>query len=119
VGTAMYVTLGPHAVVLLTATCFFVTALLLTRVRVQESEPEPRTGESFLRTALAGFGHIARTPVLARTTILIGVAFAATGLFNITAFPVIEQGLGLPAASLGVLVSVQGIGAVLGGATAA
>ncbi|WP_156252979.1 MFS transporter [Pseudactinotalea terrae] len=118
-GTALYVTAGPLAVVALTATCFAATALLLVFVRQEESQPEPRDGESFLRSALAGFGHIARTPVLAPTTIAIGVAFGATGLLNIAAFPVIEQGLGLPAASLGVMVSVQGIGAVLAGVTAA
>ena len=76
----------------LTAACFLVTAALLLRVHVPESEPEPDEGEGFLRSALAGFSHIARTPVLARTTILIGVAFAATGLLNVAAFPVIEQG---------------------------
>lgn len=118
-GTALYVTAGPLAVVALTATCFAATALLLVFVRQEESQPEPRDGESFLRSALAGFGHIARTPVLAPTTIAIGVAFGATGLLNIAAFPVIEQGLGLPAASLGVMVSVQGIGAVLAGVSAA
>lgn len=118
-GTALYVTAGPHAVVALTTSCFLATAALLTRVRLRESEPEPKDGEGYLRSALAGFGHIARTPTLAWTTALIGLAFAATGLLNVAAFPVIEQGLGLPAASLGVLVSVQGIGAVLGGATAA
>jgi MFS family permease len=118
-GTALYVSAGPHAVVALTAACFLVTAALLLRVHVPESAPEPSDGEGFLRSALAGFSHIARTPVLARTTILIGIAFAATGLLNVAAFPVIEQGLSLPTASLGVLVSVQGIGAVVGGATAA
>lgn len=119
-GTALYVVVGPHAVVALTAICFALTALLLTRVRLRESEPEPpEEQESYLRSVLAGFRHIGATPVLARTTILIGVAFAATGLFNIAAFPVIEQGLGLPAASLGVLSSVQGVGAVIGGVTAA
>ena len=119
VGTALYVAAGPHAVVALTSVCFLVTALLLLRVHVPESEPEPDDGEGFLRSALAGFVHIARTPVLARSTVLIAIAFAATGLLNVAAFPVIEQGLGLPAASLGVLVSVQGIGAVLGGTSAA
>jgi predicted MFS family arabinose efflux permease len=118
-GTVLYVSLGPYAVVTLTALCFVVTAVLLVGVRQQESEPEPGDGEGYLRSALAGFAHIARTPLLARTTVLIGIAFGATGLLNIVIFPVIQQGLGLPAASLGVLVSVQGVGAVAGGATAA
>lgn len=118
-GTALYVALGPQAVVTLTALCFAATGLLLTRVHQQESEPEPQEGEGFVRSALAGFGHIARTPTLLGATVAIAVAFAATGLLNITAFPVIEQGLGLAAASLGVLVSIQGVGAVLAGTTAA
>lgn len=119
IGTALYATAGPRAVVGLTAVCFVVTALLLLRVRVRESEPTPPDGDGFVRTALAGFRHIAATPVLARSTTLIAIAFAATGLLNVAAIPVIERGLGLPAAALGVLVSVQGVGAVLGGATAA
>jgi MFS family permease len=118
-GTVLYVSLGPYAVVALTALCFIATAVLLIGVRQKESEPEPSDEEGYLRSALAGFTHIARTPLLARTTLLIGVAFGATGLLNIVIFPVIQQGLGLPTASLGVLASVQGVGAVSGGATAA
>lgn len=118
-GTALYVVVGPEAVVILTASCFLATAALLTRVKIQESQPEPSGSDSYLRTALAGFRHIAGTPVLARTTLLIAAAFAATGLLNIVAIPVIEQGLGLPAAALGVLSSVQGVGAIVGGATSA
>jgi MFS family permease len=118
-GTVLYVSLGPYAVVALTALCFVATAVLLNGVRQHESEPEPRDSEGYLRSALAGFVHVARTPVLARTTILIGVAFGATGLVNLVIFAVLQNGLHLPAASLGVLASVQGAGAVAGGLTAA
>lgn len=118
-GTVLYVSLGPYAVVTLTTVCFVITAVLLIGVRQRESAPEPRDGEGYLRSALAGFAHIARTPLLGRTTILIGVAFGATGLVNLVIFAVLQNGLHLPAASLGVLSSVQGAGAIAGGLTAA
>ena len=38
---------------------------------------------------------------------------------NVAVFPVMDQGLGIDPAMLGALISVQGIGAVIGGATAA
>src|SRR5690625_3982286 len=43
-GTALYVAAGPRAVVLVTAACFALTAVLLTRVEVVESPPEPANG---------------------------------------------------------------------------
>lgn len=118
-GTVLYVSFGPYAVVALTALCFVATAVLLLGVRQRESQPEPGDSEGYLRSALAGFSHIARTAPLGRTTILIGVAFGATGLVNLVIFAVLQNGLHLPAASLGVLASVQGVGAVAGGMTAA
>ncbi|GAB2609832.1 MFS transporter [Pseudactinotalea suaedae] len=118
IGTAMYVALGPHSVVLLTIACFLLTAVLLLAVKVAESPSEPST-ESFSRQVWAGFRHVVATPVLGPLTLLVTIAFSATALLNVAAFPVIEQGLGLQTSALGVLVSVQGIGAVLGGASSA
>ncbi len=60
-----------------------------------------------------------RTPPLGRLTLLVGIAIAATGLVNISVFPIMDQGLDVPASMLGLLVSVQGIGANAGGATSA
>lgn len=120
VGTALYVLVGPQAVVGLTAVCFLAAALLLGRVRVVESEPEDAATRGSYRTELfAGFRHIVRTPVLGRLTLLLAIGFGATGLANVAVFPVMEQGLGVAPSSLGALVSLQGIGAVVGGATSA
>lgn len=117
-GTALYVALGPAAVVWVTVACFLLTALLLTRVHVRETPPEPST-DAFLRQAGAGFRHLAATSPLGAVTVLASAAFAATAMLNVAVFPVIEHGLQLPTASLGVLVSLQGVGAVVAGATAA
>lgn len=119
-GTGLYALAGPQAVVVATSVCFLVAAVLLWRVRVVESPPQAAAERGRWRAEVtAGFRHLARTPGLGRLTLLMAVAFGATGLANVAVFPVMEQGLGVPASALGLLVSVQGIGAVLAGASAA
>lgn len=49
-------------------------------------------------------------------TVVIAIGFGATGVLNVAIFPLLEQGFGLPAAMLSVVVAIQGVGAVLGGA---
>ncbi|MCK0111602.1 MFS transporter [Ornithinimicrobium sp. F0845] len=120
VGTALYAVWGPHAVVILTTVAFLIAAGLLATMKVTESEPETSEQRGTYWTELtAGFRHLAAIPVLGRLTIVVAIAFGATGLVNVAVFPAIEQGLGLPAEALGPLISVQGVGAVLGGLTAA
>jgi predicted MFS family arabinose efflux permease len=75
--------------------------------------------ERYLAELSAGFRHIARTPVLAPLTVALAVGFGATGMTNVAIFPAMEQGLGVDPSTLGVLVSLQGVGALVGGATAA
>jgi MFS family permease len=120
IGTGLYVFIGPIAVVWLTAACFIGAAVLVAGVRVTESHPETKEARgSYWYELSAGFRHLARTPVLGRLTLLIAVGFGATGLYNVAIFPVMEQGLGVPPSTLGLLVSFQGVGAVLGGASSA
>lgn len=120
VGTALYAVWGPHAVVLLTSVAFLIAAGILATMKVRESEPETAEERGTYWTELtAGFRHLASIPLLGRLTIVVAIAFGATGLVNVAVFPAIEQGLGLPASALGPLISVQGVGAVIGGVTAA
>lgn len=119
-GTGLYVLAGPYAVVALTAAAFLVAAVILAGLKLQESEPESASDRgSFWVELSAGFRHLFHTSPLGRLTLLIGIAMAATGLVNVSVFPAMDQGLGVPASALGVLISVQGIGAVAGGLSAA
>ncbi len=68
---------------------------------------------------IAGFRHLAHTPVLGVTTLAMAAGFGIIGFVNVAVFPVMDEGLGVEPAMLGALVSVQGLGAVAGGATAA
>ncbi len=119
-GTGLYALAGPRAVVVVTAVCFLLTAAVLLTVRVVESPPEAAHERgTYLHELSAGFRHLVRTPGLGRLTVLLAVVCAAAGLVNAAVFPALEQGLGLPASALGALVSMQGIGAVTGGLSAA
>lgn len=119
-GAALYAAFGPGSVIVLTAASFLVAAGLLAMLRLVESPPETADQRgSYWNEVTAGFRHVFAHPVLGRLTLVAAVGFGATGLINVAALPAIERGLHLPAAALGPLVSVQGVGAVLAGLTAA
>ncbi|NLE97495.1 MAG: MFS transporter, partial [Propionibacterium sp.] len=119
-GTGLYALAGPYVVVGLTVACFAMTAAVFASLRAEESEPEKAESRGgFAAEISAGVRHLSRTPLLGRLTLLLAIACAATGLVNAAIFPALEQGLGLPASALGVLMTAQGAGAVAGGLTAA
>jgi MFS family permease len=118
-GTGLYALFGPHVVIAVTIGCFASAAAVMVGMRVVESPQESATPGRYFKEVMAGFHHLASTPMLGRLTVAIAVAFAATGLVNVAAFPVIERGLALDAAAIGPLVTVQGIGAVVAGAISA
>ena len=118
VGTALYMAAGPRAILALTAGCFAVTALLLTRLEVTETPPE-RSHDSYWADLAGGLHHLRRTAPLGALTIMLAIGVGATGLANVAVFPLMEQGLGVAPAMLGVLVSLQGVGSVIGGISAA
>ncbi|MGB7424335.1 MAG: MFS transporter [Ornithinimicrobium sp.] len=120
IGTGVYAIWGPVPVILLTVVCFTAAALILQTVKVAESEPETSEERgTYWHEMSAGFRHLAATPGLGRLTLLLAVAIGATGIVNVSMFPVMEQGLQLPPATLGLLVAPQGIGGLLAGLTVA
>lgn len=67
----------------------------------------------------AGFRFIAGEPVLRAITIAVGLALLAFGFTESASFSVVTLGLHHSASFVGVLVTIQGVGAVIGGVTAA
>jgi MFS family permease len=117
-GAGLYTWLGGHGLTVANSAMFGLAAVALATVRVTESAAEPRTGR--LRDALlAGFRHVRSVPVLLQLTVMGALAFAVVGLFETVGFAVVDQGLHRPPSFYGVIDSVQGAGAVLGGLTAA
>ncbi|MCX2968943.1 MULTISPECIES: MFS transporter [Streptomyces] len=116
-GAGVYVAFGGGALAVLGALTLVVAALLLASVHVVESEPEP--AERFRTAVIAGFRFLPRVPLLFRLTLAMVLFLGVVGMLETAAFAAVDQGLGRPAAFIGVLASVQGVGSVLGGLLAA
>ena len=120
IGTGLYVLAGAHSVVILTAICFGLTALVLTTVRLQETIAPPQPGrEGPWMEISAGFRFLLREPTLRLLMIVLAIAWIVTGFTNVLIFPILEDGLGVGSHVLGVVVTIQSIGAVIAGVMAA
>jgi len=118
VGAGIYAAAGGGVVAILDSVsfAFVVAALLLMR------KPEPRferVEHTFISEALAGARHIVHTIPLRQIIFSTGAALAVVGFSETIIFAVIDRGLHRAPSFLGVLSSLQGIGAIAGGLTAA
>jgi MFS transporter len=118
VGAAIYAAAGGGVVAIIDSVSFVfvVVALLLMRT------PEPRferAEHNFMTEALAGAKHIVHTIPLRQIVFSTGAALLVVGFSETIIFAVIDQGLHRPPSFLGVLSTLQGIGAIAGGLTAA
>ena len=114
IGTALYVWLGAPAVIVLTATCFAVAAIIVAGLPVGAAAPEHGAQRGYFRELVAGFEQLFAPQSLRVVTIAAAIGFGATGLLNIVVFPALDAMHADPVA-IGVLVPIQGAGAVLGG----
>lgn len=119
IGTGLYVLAGPHLVAGLTAVCFMATAAIIATIRVQESVADPGDREGAWREITAGARVLLNEPTLRLFTVALAAGFGVTGFINVAIFPMLEEGLGVGAELLALMVTFQGVGAVCGGITAA
>jgi len=118
IGTALYVWLGAPAVIVLTASCFAVAAVIVAGLPVGAAAPVREPGRGYFRELAAGFEYLFAPQSLRVVTIAVAIGFGATGLLNIVVFPALDAMSADPAA-IGVLVPIQGAGAVIGGVLSA
>lgn len=120
IGAGLFAASGAGVVIGLDAVTFLIAALALVALRVREPKPATaQVGESRRAEVMAGARHVARVGVLRRMVIALGVALLAIGLCESVLFEVVARGLNRPPAFLGVLLAVQGTGAIAGGTSAA
>jgi MFS family permease len=116
-GAGIYAAAGGGVVAIVDSASFVfvVAALLLMRT------PEPRferVEHNFMAEALAGAKHIVHTIPLRQIVFSTGAVLLVVGFSETIIFAVIDQGLHRPPSFLGVLSTLQGIGAIAGGLTA-
>jgi hypothetical protein len=118
VGAGLFAAFGGAVVALVDAGTFLASAATLVMLRFREPPPAPKE-QRFLHDLSAGLRHIARTPVLRQLSVGVGAALLAIGFDETLIFAVNSQSLHRSPSFIGVLMSFQGAGAVLGGLTAA
>lgn len=118
VGAAIYATAGGGVVAVLDSASFVAVVAALLLLRVEEPRFD-REEHRFLEEVLAGVRHIAATLQLRQIVLATGVCLLVVGFSETVIFAVLDQGLHRPASFFGVLSSLQGIGAIAGGVTAA
>ena len=116
-GAGLYAAVGGGVVAVLDAATFAGSAFFMSRMRVAEEKPE-WGDHHFLQEVTKGVGHVWRTLPLRQLTIGTTTALLTVGFTETLIFTVIEH-LGKPASFFGVLGTLQGVGSIAGGITAA
>ena len=117
-GAGLFVAAGPHVIAVIDAASFAFPVASLLMLRVREPVPEPAEAGWAAQVA-AGVRHIWRIAELRQVLIAAACTTTVFGFAETTSFAITTDGLRRPAAFVGILGAVQGIGAVGGGLSAA
>ena len=113
IGALLFTWLGGWAVATLDALSFVAAALVIATLRVSEQRPEPEQTH-FWTQLTAGMRHLAGERVLKHVLIGFGLCILVLG-FSESAVYALLDAFDRPATFVSVIVSVQGVGAVIGG----
>jgi MFS family permease len=116
-GAGLYAAAGGAAVAILDAATFVIAAAALAALRLREPKPEP-AHEPWRRAVAAGARHVARTRPLREVLIACAIVLLVLGFSETLTFA-IADGLHRPLSFIGVLMAVQGVGAIAGALTCA
>ena len=64
---------------------------------------------------LAGLRHVLADPVIRRMILASTVGFTGAGMIDVAMFSLVNSGLHRPAALIGLLTSIEGVGSVIAG----
>src|ERR1019366_2046295 len=117
-GAGLFALAGGGVVAIVDATTFVIAALSLLFVKVEETKAVRDEVHWFVEVT-AGVRHIWASIVLRQMIIAGGITLLVVGFSESICFAVVSQGLHRAPTFLGVILSVQGVGAIVGGPTAA
>jgi len=118
VGAVIYASVGGGAVAVLDSASFVAVVIALLLIRLEEPR-FARDEHHFVTELLAGARHVFATLPLRQIVLATGACLLVVGFSETLIFAVLDQGLHRPASFFGVLSSMQGVGAIVGGVTAA
>ena len=117
VGAALFGLIGGGAVAVVDSASFVLAALIIASIPLQESRPKP-SEQRWWPEMTGGIRHLAHEPVLRHTLVAFALMLIVIGFTEASIYAVLDF-FGKPATFAGVVVSVQGAGAIIGGVTAA
>ena len=117
-GAGLYAVAGGGVVAVVDATTFLVSVATLALLKVDEQPAKPAE-HRFAREVAEGGRHIWATRPLRQIVLAVAGALIVIGFAETAIFAVVDEGLNRPPAFLGVLEVFQGLGAIVGGLTAA
>ena len=117
-GAGLFAWKGGGAVAIVDACTFLIAGAATFSLHVTEVRPQ-RGEHHWFDEATAGVRHAWKTTVLRQILIACLLIIVPFGFYETISFAVVGSGLHKPPTFLGILASVQGVGAIAGGLTAA
>ncbi len=117
-GAGLFVLVGAHAIAVIDAATFVAPVISLLMLRVQEPTPDPPV-PAWRAQLTAGIRHVWRTVQLRQVVLAGAISTTVFGFMETITYAIAGTGLHERPAFVGVLIAVQGVGAVIGGSTAA
>ena len=113
-GAGLFVLVGGHWIAVLDSATFAIAGVSILMLQVREERPI-RERTHFIEELMGGFHHVVRTPILKRMVIALAVALSVVGFTETAIFAIASNELHRPASFIGVIMSAQGVGAIIGG----
>ncbi|HEY1824845.1 MAG TPA: MFS transporter [Acidimicrobiales bacterium] len=114
VGAGLFVIIGGHWIAVVDSATFVIAGASVLALHVREERPT-RVPAHFFHEVSAGFHHVFATPVLRRMINAIALALCVIGFAETAIFAVVSNELHRSPSFIGVLMALQGVGAIVGG----
>ncbi len=115
IGAAVFAAAGGGVVAVIDAASFVVAAVVIAAIDLGEERPV-RDDTHLWHQTTAGLRHLAGDRVLRHVLVGFGIMLLVVGFTEASIYALLD-GFGKPATYAGVIVTVQGVGAVAGGLT--
>ena len=115
IGAALFSLFGGGAVAVVDSLSFLVAALIIASIPLRENAPE-RIEQHWWHEMTGGIKHLAHEPVLRHTLVAFALMLIVIGFTEASIYAVLDF-FGKPPTFAGVVVTVQGVGAIAGGLT--
>ena len=116
VGAGLFGLFGGGVVAAVDALTFVVAALIIASIPLRESRPE-RSEQHWWHEMTGGIRHLVHDPVLRHTLVAFALMLIVIGFTEASIYAVLDF-FGKPPTFAGIVVTVQGVGAIAGGVTA-